>query len=289
VQELIHLAISAGLTLLVMAVGMQTSVADALHVLLRPALLLRSLIAIVIVVPLFALLVVMNFSLTHEVAVAIMLMAISPFPPFVPGTQLKLGGSRSYSFGLLLAVSLCSVITVPLSLMLLSRVFGVQVSVAPLVVAQMIFASVLAPMALGMLLHRFAPQWSERAAPWVSRLANLSVVIGLVPVLFVVWPAVMHLIGNGSVLAIAAVVLVGLLAGHLLGGPQPQDRAALAAAAATRHPGLAVLLAGAVSAEPNVKAAVLLFVIVGLLTEIPYQIWFKRGHGLAKVRRRQHE
>jgi BASS family bile acid:Na+ symporter len=65
-----------------------------------------------------------------------------------------------------------------------------------------------------------------------------------------------------------------------LGGPEPQDQAALAIACTTRHPGVALLVAHANFADPEIKAAILLFVIVGVLVGLPYQAWYKR-HRLA--------
>jgi BASS family bile acid:Na+ symporter len=43
----------------------------------------------------------------------------------------------------------------------------------------------------------------------------------------------------------AAVVLIALAGGHLLGGPELRDRATLAIASSVRHPGIAMLLANA--------------------------------------------
>jgi len=75
---------------------------------------------------------------------------------------------------------------------------------------------------------------------------------------------------------------VGLAAGHLL-GPDPGDRAALALSTATRHPSIALLIAGGNAAEPAVKAAILLFVILGLLASALYQRWFKHRSQAARA------
>ena len=58
-----------------------------------------------------------------------------------------------------------------------------------------------------------------------------------------VGPAIVSLVGNGTVLVIAAVVAAGLAAGHWLGGPDPDDRTALAIASSMRHPGVAMAIA----------------------------------------------
>jgi hypothetical protein len=46
------------------------------------------------------------------------------------------------------------------------------------------------------------------------------------PILIFAMPLIVGLIGNGTLAAIAAFTLVGLTAGHLLGGPSPEYRTA---------------------------------------------------------------
>jgi BASS family bile acid:Na+ symporter len=85
----------------------------------------------------------------------------------------------------------------------------------------------------------------------------------------------MALIGNGTLLAMALVSGIALVAGHLLGGPNLSDRGALAVAAATRHPGIALMIAGA-AGRKEATPAIVAFVLVSCLVTIPYQMWMKR-------------
>lgn len=55
-------------------------------------------------------------------------------------------------------------------------------------------------------------------------------------------PAMWTLIGNATVLAFAAFVIVSLAVGHLLGGPAPENRIAPAISTASRHPGIAIAI-----------------------------------------------
>jgi BASS family bile acid:Na+ symporter len=70
----------------------------------------------------------------------------------------------------------------------------------------------------------------------------------------------------------------GLLAGHLLGGPDTGKRGALASANVSRHPGVALLLASSALPEhvPAVTGAVLLYLVASLVVPIPYERWLKR-------------
>ncbi len=80
-----------------------------------------------------------------------------------------------------------------------------------------------------------------------------------------------NLIGNYSVVAIVVVALVGLLVGHLLGGPDAEHRTVLALSTATRHPGMAVAIAHAVApADKTLPAAVLFAFLISFIVTIPY-------------------
>jgi BASS family bile acid:Na+ symporter len=131
-----------------------------------------------------------------------------------------------------------------------------------------------------MLIHHVAPARAEQAAPVVNKTAVILLLLSVLPIVFEMLPAMLRLIGNGAVGTIVLVAAGGLLAGHVLGGPEQQDRAALAIACTTRHPGVALLVASQNFREPEIKAVILLFLIVGVLVGLPYQVWLKR-HRLA--------
>jgi hypothetical protein len=104
----------------------------------------------------------------------------------------------------------------------------------------------------------------------VLRLATLAL---LITGLHATWA----LIANGMVIAIAVLIVVGLAAGHLLGGPEPDGRTALALAAASRHP--AIAFAAASSFAPHFGAAIVLYLLLGDLFGFPYTIWRQRTRG----------
>jgi BASS family bile acid:Na+ symporter len=74
-------------------------------------------------------------------------------------------------------------------------------------------------------------------------------------------------------------VVMTLLAagvGHLLGGPEPTTRTAVAVCAAARNPGLALLVATLNSAPSGVIATVFAYLVFSALTLIPYVAWSRR-------------
>ena len=96
--------------------------------------------------------------------------------------------------------------------------------------------------------------------------------------LFTQGPAAISLVGNGTLLAIAIFVTVGLIAGALLGGPNASDRTVLALSTASRHPGIALAIARAnFPNEKLVLPAILLYLIVNALLSWIFLKWFRPG------------
>jgi BASS family bile acid:Na+ symporter len=72
---------------------------------------------------------------------------------------------------------------------------------------------------------------------------------------------------------LAAIVLItgaALAVGHLLGGPEPAMRTAVAITSAARNAGLALLVAALNGAPPQISATVLAYLAVSLLVIPPY-------------------
>jgi len=274
-QQIIGLIVTITLVGMIAALGMNATIAELVSLFRRPVRLLKALLAVNVVAPIAAAIIIGLFPLTPLVRTGIVVMATSPVPPFVPGKALKAGGDKSYALGLYTALSLLAVVIVPVTVAILSRVYDVSVALPPLAVLRTVAISVIVPLAIGIAVRRYWPAQAQRLAPLLGKLSTLVLVIVLVPLLVLMWPKIMALIGNGTVVAMALVSAIALLAGHLLGGPNPEDRGALAVTAATRHPGIALMIASA-AGHKEATPAIVAFVLVGCLVTIPYQIWMKR-------------
>jgi bile acid:Na+ symporter, BASS family len=277
-MQIIMLAINISMALIVFCLTLKTRQGDLVSLLRSHGLLLRSVLAMNIVMPLVAALIAVTFSLSPVVKVALIALAISPVPPILPGTEIKSGASVSYSMALLATSAFFSLASIPLMLALIGWAFGHTASVSPLAAFKAVGITVLAPLLIGAIVREFAPGFAARMARPLTIAANLLLVAALVPVLILAWPHLVAQIGNFTLLAIVIVVLIGLLVGHLLGGPDPGDRTALALSTASRHPGVAVGVAMAVTPDDrSVVAAVLLAFLVGVIVTGIYGKWRRRS------------
>jgi bile acid:Na+ symporter, BASS family len=274
---LIVLVIQLSLVLLVFSIGLSATVGDVTYLFRRPKLLIRSLLSMNVVMPLFAAALAASFDLRPVVKGALVLLAVSPLPPIFPKKALKAGGGFSYTIGLLVAATLVAIVFIPLALELLQRAFDVPLQMGPARVVGLVLWNLLLPLAAGVAVHHLAPAFAERAAKPIGQVGSVLLLLALLPILIKVWPAMMSLIGNGTIIAMVVFALVGLAAGHLLGGPDPENRTVLALSTATRHPGIAIAIAA--TNFPDQKAApaaVLLYLIVSALAAKPYLAWVKR-------------
>jgi BASS family bile acid:Na+ symporter len=248
----------------------------------QPALLARSLVAMYLVMPFLAVGIALNLELNRPLLIALMLVALAPVPPVLPSKQLKAGGNEAYVLTLLVASAIAAIAVVPAGVELLGRIFGRDLAVPFGVTAKAVAVPVLVPVVAGLALGRIAPGVAERVAGPLSAASSLLLAALFLPVVFTQWPTIVEQAGNFTVVAIVLFIAAGLATGHLLGGPDPDNRTALALATATRHPGVALAVLRAVAPEEEgVQAVILLYLVVGIVASIPYVAWRKRARAAA--------
>jgi BASS family bile acid:Na+ symporter len=256
------------------ALGLDQSVQGLVALRRQPSLLARSLLAILVLVPLVALLVTSLLpGLTPAAHDAILFMAAATCAPFVARKAAgRVPTASAYAVSLEIAVAALAIVTVPITVALLD--LG---RIAPLEVAAQVFKVQLVPLGVGVLVRHWRPALAQRLVRPLSVLAIvLLLAITLVVAIFAGQRFLEHLNGP-AVLAIGVVVACSIAIGHLLGGPRPDTRIALALITATRNLGLALLLAKAILPEPlPAQAIILTYTVVSQVLHVPYLMWRKR-------------
>ena len=276
-QTLIPLLLEVSLFLSVFAIGLKASAKDATYLFRRPGELVRALLAMNVLMPLFAIALVLSFDLHPAVRIALIALSVSPIPPLLSNKVTKAGGAESYTIGLLLAAGLLAIVFVPAAMEILEKVFNVPLQMSLASIAALVFMTVLLPIGLGVAVHWLLPGLAERLAKPIAQIAGIGLLATAAAIMFSAAPSIWSLVGNGTVIALAAFVLAGLAIGHLMGGPEPENRTALAISTASRHPGIAIALAVANRPEQKLTAAaVLLYLLVNALVSMPYLAWIKR-------------
>jgi len=269
---LIKLSVGA----MILAVGMGATFADVAYLWRRPALLLRSVLAMYVLVPLAAFVLAEFLPLAPGVRVALLVIAVSAGAPLLP-RRLRFGGSP-YVFSLVVTSSLLAIVLVPAWLAVLSRHFDVAIHVGTADVAAVLARAFLLPLVigilLGMALRRVVPARTERIADTVFALAAVVLAVATLILIADQWQVFTEVRGPGIV-ALLALMVISVAIGHALGGPNPDDRTALAIACCTRHIGIVVILA-ATFRGPRAVVLLAVYLVAASAVSIPYLRWRRR-------------
>jgi BASS family bile acid:Na+ symporter len=248
----------------------------------RPGQLLRDLLAVLILVPLWAVLLVLIVPASPIVRggllIAVLAVGIGP----VAGMK-RMGKASPHAHEALdlnLVVLVLSMVFVPVAFALVALVFHRDLHVGVWAVAKVVLGRALLPLLLGVGAARLFPRAASAAGPWLMKILNIALLAVLVLALAA---TAKFLVGVGGMawLLSAAVAIGAVLIGHLLGGPDPESRGVVAAASAMRFPALALVLAAALPGGRRVIPVVIVYVVVSFIATTVY--------GIVMARRRKGE
>ncbi len=268
--DVLLVLLKLGVVLSIFAVGMGSTFSDMKYLWTRPALLARSLVAMYVLVPLAALLLVQWLPVGTAGKAAMLVLAVSAGAPLLPK---KLGplSSDQYVFSLVVTSSLLAIVLVPAWVAMLGRHFGTSVELTPGVIAMALAKVFLVPLLLGMGLQQWLPGWSGKASDRLIAAGGALLAVPALLLLAIHWQ-VLAAVGWGSLVSLLLMLAVALLIGHGLGGPSADNRTSLAIACATRHIGIAMLVATSFPG-PNTAVMIATYVLASMLVTVPYLRW----------------
>ena len=283
---LIKLLIVGSMFLVVFALGLKVSPGSVLYLFRHERLLLKSVLAMNIIMLALVVEVGLSVSLPLPIKIALGTLAVSPVPPILPFQQEKAGGSPEYSIGLLAASALLSIVIAPLSILVVDRIKHAEWAVPPMQVAQTVLVSGLVPLVLGYAVRVKAPNFAAKIADPINKFSMALLILAFLPILYLSRNVMWDLVGRGVIITLVLFTLVGLTVGHLLGGPDPHNRRVLALATATRHPGVAMAIAALNFPDQRAAQIVIVYhLILGAIVSFPYVKWQARvnaaGHDTA--------
>jgi bile acid:Na+ symporter, BASS family len=273
----LNLILQASIMLTVLSLGLTASFQDATFLFERAKLLGRAALSMMLVMPAVTIFVATTIALPFQVKVALVALSVSPVPPIIQKKQITAGGREKYAVGLLVAMSLLAIVLVPLWVVIIDQVFDRHAAIGPLKIAKIMLTTVFAPLVAGVLSRRWMPSSSRASGP-IAAVAGVFLVVSCAFLVYGLWPTIRTFLGNGVLLMLVVLAVIGLAVGHLLGGPRPADRTSLALATASRHPAVALAIAtsGAVSEPKPELGIILLYLLVATVVSLPYQTWRKR-------------
>jgi len=248
----------------------------------RPEELGRDLLAVLIIVPLWALLLVAFLPVSPFVRAGLLIAVLSV--GIGPAAAMKRMGAAApnsrEALDLNLIVLVLSLLFVPVAFAGAAALFHRDLHIGVGAVAKVVIGRALLPLLLGVGAARLFPRAAAAAGPVLAKIETIVLLLVVLLAFIATWK---FLLGVGAVgwAVAAAVVLGAIVVGHLLGGHDPGSRGVVAAASAMRFPALALALAQVMPQRERIIPVVLVYVILSLVGIAIY--------GAIMTRRSKHE
>ena len=270
-QQIVMLVLQVSILLTVFGFGLRTTLHDLQYLLRSPGLLVRSLLAMFVIMPIVAMILVRAFELRPSFEMALLALAISPVPPLLPGKEGKAGGHAAYGLALMAVVSILAIVVVPLWVQVLALYLDRQLQMPPVAIAKVVVIMTILPLITGVVVRTLLPAVAVRLEKPARVVSTVLLVGGAAVLLIAAMPVILSVTEPGILLAVTVFVLVGLGVGHWLGGPQPDNATVLALSTASRHPAIALAVAKLnFPDEPRLGATILLYLILLAVLTVPY-------------------
>jgi BASS family bile acid:Na+ symporter len=268
-MELLAKAVPVALLVFVvssmLAVGLSLTVGQILVPLRNTRLVILSLVANFVLMPLAAIVIARVLQLDQPLAVALLLLGGAAGAPFLPKLAGVAKGNLAFAVGLMVLLMVLTVGYMPLVMPLLLE----GVSVDPTQIARSLVMLMLLPLVVGLAVRARFAVVAGRVAPVLNKVSTLSLTIMVVLMLVTNIRSIIGLYGSRGVLASVVFLLVGFGLGWLLGGPARDTRSVLALGTAQRNIAAALVVGGQNFEEPQVVVMVVVVAIVGLLVLMP--------------------
>lgn len=269
--------VQATIIINMLAIGLDQSRSDLTWLWRHPGRLLRSLVAVVVLVPVAALAIIGLFPLPIATATGLAILAAAPGAPLTYKRSAMAGADTRYVASLQLSLAAVAVVVTPLTLLVFDMALDLATGgVSFMYVARQVATVQLVPVSLALVVVWVFPGLAERVKPWISRLGNVLLVLLLLIALVPGLRLLLSAVGGGGIVAILLLAVLALAIGHVMGGPAPGERSGLAIACIARNLGLAIFIGMLPGIEVEVMPTIAAFALIGGAVAIPYSLRAKR-------------
>ena len=265
IQQAVPFAMLAFVLSSMVAMGLGLTAAQIVAPLRNTRLVVLSLLANFVFMPLGALALASALRLDPPLRVGLLLLGLASGAPFLPKLAQLAKGHLAFAVGAMVLLMVVTVGYLPLVLPL----FVPGISVDPVAIARSLFLLMLLPLAVALAVRARFPLVAARSKPLLDRVSTLSLILLTLLIVVANVSNVLSIFGTRGILAGLAFIALGFGIGWFLGGPDVETRRVLALGTAQRNIAAALVVAGQSFSDPKVVVMVVVVAIVGLLVLMP--------------------
>jgi BASS family bile acid:Na+ symporter len=223
-----NIAILAFIITSMVVMGLNVTIRDLLSPMKNRRLILASIVANFILVPVLAFIIIFILPLSKEMAAGLILVSIAAGAPSTPKVAELTGGNIAYAVSTTILMTVLTIVLMPI---LLPHLLG-GITMDPSRIAVNLVILMLIPLLIGMGVRHRSEKYAKKALPvlfWASN-GCIGIIFLTFGILLLTRLGTLFGGGEGPVMLIAAIMFtLGALAiGYVLGGPSKETKKVLA-------------------------------------------------------------
>jgi BASS family bile acid:Na+ symporter len=266
------------------SIGLRTSGGELVHILRSRSLFTRTLVVNCLLIPALGLVLVRIFRLPPDASIGIVLLASIPGTPialqFTRMSKTRLAFAATVTF----VLSLMSIVMTPLAIEVMP--LAAQRNERPVLI-------LIANIALYIALPLWVGIWAARRAPKAAQRLELPLsLLATIVFLFLMWEtrlvrrqALETIRGGGAILAMLALLLLSMLIGWLIGGPDRETRRVLATSTGMRSVIVVFYVARYCFSSTNVYMIPVVYLSLMVPANLLFHLLYSGWHKLRRPER----
>src|SRR3954462_2586510 len=223
-----------------LSVGLRLTVPQVLAPLRNGRLVVLSLLANFVLVPIGAIGLARVLGLDEPLGIGLLLVGLAGGAPFLLKLADLAKANMPFAVGMMVVLMVITVGYMPIILPFLLT----GVSVNPANIARSLILLMLIPLALGLALRAWHPAGAGRVRAFVAPVSSISMIFVVALTTAGHFGSMLSILGSSGILAAAVFVVICFAIGYVLGGPGVDTRAVLALGTAQRNTAAALVVAG---------------------------------------------
>lgn len=251
--------------------GLRLTLSEIIEPLRDIRLLLTTLAANFVIVPLVAVLLANLLGLEEDLRIGLILISIVAGAPLVPKLAQIAKANIPFAVASTALLVVATVIYLPLVFPLVLP--GVRLDTMNII--RPLGIQIVLPLVLGLIVDYISKDEADVLLPVLGQIANVSLTLMLVLMLGGNVGNVIGLVGTGSILAAILLFAVAMIAGYFLGGADAGTRRTLSMATGQRNLAAAFVVAtGSFADRPSVMVFLAAAGLIAMIMMMPIAGWF---------------
>jgi BASS family bile acid:Na+ symporter len=244
-----------------LAMGFSLTLQQIIEPLKNTRLLILTLVANFVLVPLLSLLILFVIPLSEGLPIGLVLIGTAAGAPFLPKLAQVAKGDIAFAVGAMVLLMVMTIAYVPVVLPFLLT----EVTIDPWSIARSLIFLMLIPLAIALLVRARYEGIANILLPLMTQATNLSLLVLVVAFFVVYFNDLVGVIGSNGILVAVIFLVISLVIGYVLGGSSGGTKRVLAVGTAQRNLSAALAISALNFSDPDVMVMILVVGLVGLV------------------------